>query len=201
MGLFRFLFPRPRIAPPQDGYRDAWASQLEAERQRNDALVQKNRGLRKELRIRQLRMGLAGFMGAGITVLALATVVLGDRFFSPQPHTIQIDEIHIYGVVPVEIVELGPEVCDGLDNDGDGIADEEVCVCTPASTRACLSGLPGVCAAGVQMCDADGRGWSACLSTSPPSSETCDGIDNDCDGVADEEVCGMAPVECPECSP
>ncbi len=73
-----------------------------------------------------------------------------------------------------------PEICDGLDNDCDGTADETFNVGAP-----CSAGL-GVCATqGVFACD--GPGATAC-NANPPSgtSEICDGLDNDCDGVADE---------------
>ncbi|MEZ4458705.1 MAG: MopE-related protein [bacterium] len=47
------------------------------------------------------------------------------------------------------------EICDGLDNDCDGSADESVCACTPGDTRPCYPGNPaevgnGPCVGGLQ---------------------------------------------------
>ena len=77
-----------------------------------------------------------------------------------------------------------PEVCDGQDNDCDGKTDEEL------GTLSCGKGMcyhvVPACIGGVeQECDP----FAGALP------ETCDGQDNDCDGVADEELgevtCGL----------
>ena len=75
------------------------------------------------------------------------------------------------------------EVCDGRDDDCDGTIDEGL-------TRACGSAV-GVCRPGVARC-IDGI-FDACLGGVTPRDEQCNGLDDDCDGIADEAV---APVRC-----
>ena len=56
--------------------------------------------------------------------------------------------------------------------------------CEVGASRECsVPGARGACANGRQTCD-EGE-WSACESTVRPSTEQCDGIDNDCDDVID----------------
>jgi hypothetical protein len=90
----------------------------------------------------------------------------------------------------------GTESCgDGLDNDGDGEVDE-ACACASGATQACWTGPPsvrhtGACSDGLQRCTGDMEFlvWGPCEGSVLPSPETCDGLDNDCDGETDEDVC------------
>jgi len=70
--------------------------------------------------------------------------------------------------------------CDGIDDDCDGTADEDY-----VSDESCF--LPGVCAAGNSGSTCVAGVETAC-STGTPATETCNGIDDDCDGSIDEGV-------------
>ncbi|MCX5746675.1 MAG: VWA domain-containing protein [Proteobacteria bacterium] len=74
------------------------------------------------------------------------------------------------------------EICDGIDNDCDGLIDEDL-------VRDCSN----TCGAGTESCVAGE--WKGC--NAPVSApETCDGNDNDCDGTIDNgDVCGAPETE------
>ncbi len=89
------------------------------------------------------------------------------------------------------------ELCNGLNDDCDAETDEG-CDCITGTMRACGS-LVGACKQGKETCDAFGK-WGPCLGGVQPSSETCNAIDDDCDGPVDEgDVCPKFPptVICP----
>ncbi|MEM1007855.1 MAG: MopE-related protein, partial [Myxococcota bacterium] len=75
------------------------------------------------------------------------------------------------------------ELCNNQEDDNcDGQVNEN-CTCVPGQSRPCKA--ESGCA-GVQVCRTEGEGtvWKACVAASP-STEVCDGFDNDCDGKVD----------------
>ncbi|MEM9188666.1 MAG: putative metal-binding motif-containing protein [Myxococcota bacterium] len=77
-----------------------------------------------------------------------------------------------------------PEVCDPgmVDENCDGMPNPpDFCNCVGSQTRMCMSAL-GRCAAGVETCSMGA--WGSC--SIEPVTETCNGEDDNCDGVVDE---------------
>ena len=62
-------------------------------------------------------------------------------------------------------------------------------VICPDAGAACETGMPGACGAGRMSCVGEG---TACVAELAPSAERCNAIDDDCDGMADEDA-GLCP--------
>ncbi|MBI4509974.1 MAG: SUMF1/EgtB/PvdO family nonheme iron enzyme [Deltaproteobacteria bacterium] len=90
---------------------------------------------------------------------------------------------------------IGParERCNGLDDDCDGKADEDF----PTLGQPCENGMRGACAqAGTVVCAADGNGIACSAPEGTPGIESCNGIDDDCDGEVDEEPLPYVGTTC-----
>ncbi len=80
-----------------------------------------------------------------------------------------------------------PETCDSaippVDENCDGVANPaSQCTCVGAGSRPCS--LPGACSAGVETCA--GGAWGTCSIA--PTTETCNGVDDDCNGIIDDAL-------------
>jgi hypothetical protein len=110
-------------------------------------------------------------------------------------------------IIPTGCVAAADEgaigACNERDDDCD-LAVDEGCNCVPGAVQPCFRGPPGrraigACQDGMQRCVGSGEfgEWGACEGGIAPTSEACDGLDNDCNGCTDE-VLGCTPMgECP----
>ncbi len=95
------------------------------------------------------------------------------------------------------------ELCDSLDNNCDGETDEN----WPQLGQSCENPYSGCGGSGVWRCTPDETGIYCDWTPDPDADEICDNLDNDCDGVTDEDFgvglpcdgvgeCGIGVREC-----
>ncbi len=87
-----------------------------------------------------------------------------------------------------------PEICDAIDNDCDGATDEAP---LPGVGDRCGTSNVGRCRYGAVICD---RGGLTCSGDVAPGAETCNGIDDDCNGVVDDRLAVPPAASVPSCA-
>lgn len=94
----------------------------------------------------------------------------------------------------IDSCDPDPETCNDADEDCDGLVDEDFS--TKGTT--CIVGTGACLAQGTYECKSDGSGVECSEPPGMPSSETCDGIDNDCDMKIDEDFMIGMPCDGPD---
>ena len=97
------------------------------------------------------------------------------------------------------------ERCNNADEDCDGATDETY----PTKGALCSVGVGACVRQGNQVCRADGAGTTCSVTPGPIAAETCNDLDDDCDGKLDEgfrdqatgqyqqdTACGSCSVDC-----
>ncbi len=94
----------------------------------------------------------------------------------------------------VQNVQPSAEVCDNLDNDCDGSADENLIRSTTCGVGVCFGNT------GEETCTAGAWGNDTCDPYEGSIAEVCDDFDNDCDGSTDENIVRSTTCGVGECS-
>ena len=137
-----------------------------------------------------------------LSLLGLVSLVPGDAIAKAGDVTI----CHIPPGNPLNAhtILITPSAVSAHMAHGDYLGECQPQACTPGATAPCYGGPAGTagigtCVEGTQTCNANGTAFGSCVGQVVPGTESCgDGLDNDCDGVADDG-CVCAPGSTTSC--
>ena len=86
-------------------------------------------------------------------------------------------------VVPKAFYFGWEDLLSGGDNDFDDLTTFVTGISCTGGGASCDTGQPGVCSVGTLQCQS---GKLTCVGTTKPTTEKCDGVDNDCNGMTDD---------------
>jgi len=116
----------------------------------------------------------------------------------PQPETCDGTDENCNGLIDEGLTCTGgctptglTDLCDGVDDDCDGAIDED----DPAIGTSCGASDTAPCMFGMNLCIG---GNIVCVGEVPPGTEICNGLDDDCDGEADNLAMCPAETSCIE---
>ncbi|MBU0953558.1 MAG: putative metal-binding motif-containing protein, partial [Nanoarchaeota archaeon] len=122
---------------------------------------------------------------------SICTVVVYPTNNTTQGRNLTLDVIGFSNYTIIEWIPVcGDGTCEGNETNTSCAADcatnttTNTTVCTDGTTQSCSTGLLGVCSAGTQTCGSNA--WGGCVQNNPAAAETCDGLDNNCNGLIDE---------------
>jgi hypothetical protein len=98
---------------------------------------------------------------------------------NPFIHLLIYDSV----AVPNAFYFAWEDLLSGGDNDFDDLTTFVTGITCSGGGGACQTGQLGICADGTVQCQS---GQLACVQLNQPATETCDGLDNDCNGDTDE---------------
>ena len=126
---------------------------------------------------------------------------VGECSFGNRTRTCVSGQWGAYGSC-VGAVNPSNEICnDGLDNDCDNAVDsaDSNCAaptqCSPGSTRSCNTNELGICGAGRESCNSTGFWTGVCNRLNNPAAESCNALDDNCNGEIDENACLPLSIE------